>query len=757
MNRYSRIHLRPFFITLLALLFLWTVDTAAVERLHIRYAYDDTWLPYTLDVVFTREEGIGRAATIRPAHVLKVGHVGESPARMVAVLNPYGSPEAAAIASNIEYPWRVKSQVRIPLPVTDVLAYRDSRTGQNEVAAAMLGEDSAWVIRLYPETGTMDSIFLCSLSRHTGGAGEPRMLMLLAEDYDYDGQCEVFVYMYSPRPGDPRGVYCVDMEARRVEWSVPVATPVLWYNFMNLRDSIDPGVIFCTSRQAIGLTDSVFDDNIGQLAVVNARGEITFCRTVVHRASTPMLRRGESHEYFYVGHNVDYESSDSETFVPGRSILTKIDRHGRALRSLRVNGAADDLWSREYGRPPQQAIWLMPAWSRVEIYDTALNLLAVTDTASLGKFMGEFRVSGIDEPVLIFQSGIFTTEFDQLAAIPINVSEVQSLYLDSAGKTSVFLFSGPNNYVVGSFQRRGIVEMLTVIYVNYQTPILMTLSGLVVALVLLNYFRYRAKASARLITQQKEELERTHQALKAAQATIVAQEKYRQARDIAGGFAHEIRNALFPAEAALYKMLAKKAPTVPDSMQSDRFARTAVEAVARAIGVTELISQYTKLDTEAALETVDLCKVVAEVFQANHMRIQEQQVAIEMPGDGGPWVQSNHRQLYMVFNNLVLNSLDALTECPDPRIVIEAKHEAGQVLVSVTDNGCGISASDLPRVFDTFFSTKPSKGNGLGLAIAKRIVELYGGSIDVSSEPGQWTRFVVRMKVSSPDGRVPTA
>jgi signal transduction histidine kinase len=63
-------------------------------------------------------------------------------------------------------------------------------------------------------------------------------------------------------------------------------------------------------------------------------------------------------------------------------------------------------------------------------------------------------------------------------------------------------------------------------------------------------------------------------------------------------------------------------------------------------------------------------------------------------------------------------------------------------VLSVTDTGRGIVADDLPRVFDPYFTTR-GDGLGLGLTIARRIVEAHGGSIDVASTPGEGTRFTI--------------
>lgn len=110
---------------------------------------------------------------------------------------------------------------------------------------------------------------------------------------------------------------------------------------------------------------------------------------------------------------------------------------------------------------------------------------------------------------------------------------------------------------------------------------------------------------------------------------------------------------------------------------------------------------------------------------------------------------SNTTHLGMIWTNLILNSLDALTNRTEPSILIVWKLSGDVAVVTFADNGIGISPDDLPRVFDTFFSTKPHKGTGLGLSTSKKIIEMYDGQISVTSEPEMGTTVEMRLKTAS--------
>jgi signal transduction histidine kinase len=124
-----------------------------------------------------------------------------------------------------------------------------------------------------------------------------------------------------------------------------------------------------------------------------------------------------------------------------------------------------------------------------------------------------------------------------------------------------------------------------------------------------------------------------------------------------------------------------------------------------------------------------------------------------VPGTLPPVVHDAEQVQRMVLN-LALNALDAVAEDGQIAIVTEPGGD-GHVRIRVRDNGPGIAASDLQNIFRPFYTTKGGKGNGLGLPMCRRIAELHGGSIEVTTQLGQGTTFSIVLPAAG--GEVPAA
>lgn len=122
-------------------------------------------------------------------------------------------------------------------------------------------------------------------------------------------------------------------------------------------------------------------------------------------------------------------------------------------------------------------------------------------------------------------------------------------------------------------------------------------------------------------------------------------------------------------------------------------------------------------------------------------------IEIDMEGLDDVRFYWNEQLLAHVWNNLFDNAVKFTPE--GGTIHASCKRQDGTVTVVIADSGCGIAEDALPHIFEKFYqadSSHATKGNGLGLPLVKRIVELCGGDIAVSSEPGKGTEFTVTLK-----------
>ncbi|WP_415382462.1 PAS domain S-box protein [Halosimplex sp. TS25] len=181
-----------------------------------------------------------------------------------------------------------------------------------------------------------------------------------------------------------------------------------------------------------------------------------------------------------------------------------------------------------------------------------------------------------------------------------------------------------------------------------------------------------------------------------------------------------------------------------DDLDADgrEFIEFAVDGADRMRDMIDGLLQYSRVDTRGdPFEPVDLEAVFADVRDDLQVRIEESDA--EITADGLPRVEGDGGQLRQVFQNLFDNAIEYSGD-ESPRIHVSAERVGDRWSISVRDEGIGIDADDVDRVFEVFqrlHSHDDHSGTGIGLALCERIVERHGGDIWVETEPGEGSTF----------------
>jgi len=276
--------------------------------------------------------------------------------------------------------------------------------------------------------------------------------------------------------------------------------------------------------------------------------------------------------------------------------------------------------------------------------------------------------------------------------------------------------------------------------------------------------------------------------LRRAQERVVELEKWSTEAQMAGGFAHEVRNALAGAKMRLATVGADRPETIcaenseklrevflqarpylpeeerpalaaalkqvnANEERIDEALRDTDEALSRALAITHELLEYARTGAEGpGRERVRLAELVRGILRARAEDLANAgiEVLVDIEPEAEIVVKAGH--LHSILDNLVGNACDAIASKGDAgERRIRISHAAGQDtdVVCVEDTGVGIAPEHQARLFEPFFTTKPRTGTGLGLGVVRRLVRLYGGTIEIGGEPGVGARVTLTLPRSA--------
>lgn len=221
-------------------------------------------------------------------------------------------------------------------------------------------------------------------------------------------------------------------------------------------------------------------------------------------------------------------------------------------------------------------------------------------------------------------------------------------------------------------------------------------------------------------------------------AVMLAKSEREQAwREMAKQVAHEIKNPLTPMQLTVQSFQRQFNPKDPEIYQKvEEFSKTLIEQIHTMSSIASAFSNFAKMPAQVkeTLNVVDVVSLALDIFSEEYISYQPNKHEIIAKFD--------KTQLIRVVTNLIKNAVQALAEVETPKIIVGVAEKNNMVVITVFDNGSGISEAHKTKIFEPKFTTK-SSGMGLGLAMIKKIIETYNGSITFTSKVGKGTTFTV--------------
>lgn len=253
------------------------------------------------------------------------------------------------------------------------------------------------------------------------------------------------------------------------------------------------------------------------------------------------------------------------------------------------------------------------------------------------------------------------------------------------------------------------------------------------------------------LAKKNRELAETLEKLTRAQDQLVQAEKMASIGQLVAGIAHEINNpvnaivnTVGPLGEAIDYLDAEE-QEVRDEAADDvkDMIRVVQRGAQRTKAIVQALHNYSRTDEESVVE-VDLNRSLDDSLELLR-HILKGRVAVERAYEDVGRVVGHAGQLNQVFMNLLTNAAQAVANQEDAIVTVATGVlEDDRVMVSIGDNGSGMSPEVMGRIFDPFFTTKDvGEGSGLGLSIVHGIVERHQGTIEVTSEVGEGTTFRV--------------
>lgn len=234
--------------------------------------------------------------------------------------------------------------------------------------------------------------------------------------------------------------------------------------------------------------------------------------------------------------------------------------------------------------------------------------------------------------------------------------------------------------------------------------------------------------------------------LRNSQRLMIRSEKLASIGILSAGVAHEILNPLNIIGILVQLEFKKDLP--PET--KERLEKIK-EQVNRAAKITNTLREFSHLKKDQ-IAPVNIHQLFDKTASLIEHDLNVENIGIERLFENDlPAIDADEDKLAQVFLNLLTNARDAMLGGENNKITVEAKSTESGIEIRFSDTGTGIPDTIINKIFDPFFTTKdPGKGTGLGLFITHTIIENMGGMIDVKSELGRGTAFIIHLPIQNP-------
>jgi len=249
------------------------------------------------------------------------------------------------------------------------------------------------------------------------------------------------------------------------------------------------------------------------------------------------------------------------------------------------------------------------------------------------------------------------------------------------------------------------------------------------------------------LEREVREREQAEASLRKTQAELVQAAKLATLGRMSAALSHEYNQPLaaIRSDAEIAGMLIERGRATEAKANLTRIAGM----VARMAEIAKTLKGFTR-KSGTDIKPVSLRQVLDEATLLLQPQIKQSGIRLDIDlSDEDIIVKGGRIRLEQVVINLLSNALDAVAGVPDPEVRLELRLDGGTAVLTVSDNGPGIDADDLPQIFDPFYTTKDvGAGLGLGLSIAYKIVHDFSGSLQAANQEHGGAVFTMRLPVA---------